>query len=249
MLVGAIGWLAPWKGQRAFIETAHAIAARCPRARFVIVGAVSDPRYQSYENELHALGDRLLGSRLIWAGERTPIQPVLAGLDLVLHCADQEPFGRVLIEAMAMQVPVIAFSGGGPDEIIDHGKTGILVPAAGTNDMAAAAVRLLADPDARQAMGSAARERARLHFDSVANVQQIEQVYDSRLRPMIARYSRNWISSDRAIPFLVFAASFIFYVFNLAPGLLWGDDAKFQLNGYQLLLTADELGHPLCTFW
>jgi glycosyltransferase involved in cell wall biosynthesis len=179
LLVGAIGWLAPWKGQRAFIVTAAAIAARCPRARFVIVGAASDPRYRAYEQDLRAMGERLLGNRLIWAGERTPIQPVLAGLDLVLHCADQEPFGRVLIEAMVMQVPVIAFSGGGPDEIIEHGETGFLVPPADTSGMATAAERLLADPDARQAMGKAGRERARTLFNSASNVGQIELLYDS----------------------------------------------------------------------
>jgi L-malate glycosyltransferase len=179
VLVGTIGWLAPWKGHRAFVEIAASIATRCPRARFVIVGAASDSRYHTYEQELRALGERLLGNKLIWAGERTPIQPVLAGLDLVLHCADREPFGRVLIEAMAMQVPVIAFAGAGPDEIIDQGETGILVPAGDTDSMAAASVRLLADPGTRKAMGQAGRERAKALFDSDAIARQVEHVYDA----------------------------------------------------------------------
>jgi glycosyltransferase involved in cell wall biosynthesis len=179
VLVGTIGWLAPWKGHRAFMAAAAGIATQCARARFVIVGAASDSRYHTYEQELHALGERLLGSKLIWAGERNPMPPVLAGFDLMLHCAEREPFGRVLIEAMAMQVPVIAFGGAGPGEIIAHGETGVLVPTGDTGSMAAAAVRLLGDPAARAAMGQAARERAKALFDSATIAWQFEHVYDS----------------------------------------------------------------------
>jgi hypothetical protein len=62
---------------------------------------------------------------------------------------------------------------------------------------------------------------------------------------MIARYIRRWASAGPGVPILVFAVSFTFYLVNLAPSTLWGDDAKFQLFGYELSLTADELGHPL----
>ena len=81
--------------------------------RFVIVGAASAPRYAEYERTMRGLARELLGDRLVWAGERSPIQPALAALDLVMHCAENEPFGRVIIEAMALRIPVVAFRGGG----------------------------------------------------------------------------------------------------------------------------------------
>ncbi|MEP7200932.1 MAG: glycosyltransferase, partial [Chloroflexota bacterium] len=81
LLIGNIGWFAPWKGQREFVEAAARIAAQCPRARFVLVGAASDDRYRQYERDVRAHGDALLGDKIFWAGERQPIQPVLAALD------------------------------------------------------------------------------------------------------------------------------------------------------------------------
>ncbi|MCA1553696.1 MAG: glycosyltransferase, partial [Chloroflexi bacterium] len=139
LLVGNVGWLAPWKGQRAFIEAASLMAAQCPDTRFMIVGAASDMRYADYARELRQYGNRLLGEKLIWAGTRTDIARVMCALDLLLHCATREPFGRVLTEAMAMQVPIVAFRDGGPDEIVDDGVTGLLIAHGDTPALADAA--------------------------------------------------------------------------------------------------------------
>lgn len=177
LLIGNVGWVAPWKGQQEFIEVARLIARQCPQARFVLVGAASDERYAVYEQDLRALGARLLGDRLIFTGARSDVPAVLSALDLLLHCAKREPFGRVLVEAMATQVPVIAFSGGGPDEIIAHGATGLLVDAGDVAAMARAALELLAEPDRRLAMGVAGRERAASVFEPVINVRRIEDRY------------------------------------------------------------------------
>ncbi len=177
-LIGNIGWLAPWKGQREFIGAAALVAAKCAQARFVIVGSTTDERYHTYAEELHTLARDLLGDRLSWAGARQPVQPVLASLDLLLHCAEREPFGRVLIEAMAMRVPVIAFADGGPDEIIADGETGRLIQPHDTTGMAEAAVRLFDEPSTREAMGKAARARVETLFDSGAIARQIEGIYE-----------------------------------------------------------------------
>lgn len=176
-LIGNIGWLAPWKGQRAFIQAASRIAAQCPQARFVIAGDVSDERYCAYAQELKALGDQSLGGKVFWVGARQPIQPVLAALDLLLHCAEREPFGRVLVEAMAMHVPVIAFAGGGPDEIIAHGETGLLIAPHDVGAIAQAALSLLNDPARRQRMGQAARARVQALFDAETTARQVERIY------------------------------------------------------------------------
>ncbi len=177
LLIGNVGWLAPWKGQCDFIEVCALIAQSCPTARFVMVGAASDARYAAYARELRALGDARLGDRLIWAGARRDVANVMAALDLLLHCAEREPFGRVLVEAMAMQVPVIAFRGGGPDEIVADGESGFLIAPHDTQAMADAALALLRNPERKLRMGQSARTRALEVFAPERNVHLIEDVY------------------------------------------------------------------------
>jgi glycosyltransferase involved in cell wall biosynthesis len=179
LLVGNVGWIAPWKRQDEFIEAAARIAGQCPQARFVVAGDTSDERYLPYARELRAHAAQALGEKLCWIGARRPIQPVLAALDLLLHCAEREPFGRVLIEAMAMRLPVVAFSGEGPDEIIAPGESGLLVASHDPALMAQAALTLLAEPGTRRALGDAGRARVQSLFDSDANVRQVQQIYDS----------------------------------------------------------------------
>ncbi len=180
-VIGNVGWLAPWKGQREFIEAASLIAKECAAARFVIIGAASDPRYAEYERTMRGLARELLGDRLVWAGERAPIQPAMAALDLLMHCAQNEPFGRVIIEAMAMHVPVVAFRGGGVDEIIADTETGLLADPQDVRALASHACALLADPARRRAMGAAARARVAALFDARSTARQVEQVYDELL--------------------------------------------------------------------
>ena len=177
LLIGNVGWFAPWKGQRDFIEVCALIATRCPDACFVMVGAASDARYDEYARELCALGAAQLGDKLIWAGARRDVANVMSALDLLLHCAEREPFGRVLIEAMAMRVPVLAYRGGGPDEIVADGETGYLVPPRDTQSMADAALAILRDPERRRRMGESARARALGLYAPERNVHLVEDVY------------------------------------------------------------------------
>ena len=87
--------------------------------------------------------------------------------------------GLVPRPAEAARVPVIAFAGGGPDEIVVNGETGFLIPNRDENNMAEAALTLLTDPQRRRATGSAARARAEQLFDSAVNVHLVERVYES----------------------------------------------------------------------
>ncbi|MBI5877738.1 MAG: glycosyltransferase family 4 protein [Chloroflexi bacterium] len=180
-VIGNVGWLAPWKGQREFIEAASLVVKTCPQARFVIIGAVSDPRYAEYERTMRALGRELLGDQLVWAGNRQPIQAALAALDLVLHCSENEPFGRVIIEAMAMRIPVVAFRGGGVEEIVADSETGSLADPHDVRGVAELVSALIADPQRRHAMGAAAHARVSALFDAETTARQVEQVYASLL--------------------------------------------------------------------
>ena len=82
----------------------------------------------------------------------------MAGCDAVAHCSlEPEPFGMVVLEAMALGKPVVASRMGGPEEIVDHGRTGILVDPGDEGRLSAELASLVADPARRAGLGEAAR--------------------------------------------------------------------------------------------
>jgi glycosyltransferase involved in cell wall biosynthesis len=146
-----LGALVPWK--RA--DLALDVAARLPDLRLTIAGAPIDGE-DAHAAVLHErAGAADLRDRVEFAGRVSDPRTVLAGAHLLLHCADAEPFGLVLVEAMAAGRPVVAAGAGGPLEIV--GDVGGRLFAPGDAAAAAAAVRaVLADPGA----GPGARRRA-----------------------------------------------------------------------------------------
>jgi glycosyltransferase involved in cell wall biosynthesis len=79
---------------------------------------------------------------------------------VVIHASDNEPFGIVVIEAMALSKPVIATNTAGPSEVITHGENGILTPYGDANTLAKAALVYLDNRDMALEFGAAARRRA-----------------------------------------------------------------------------------------
>lgn len=182
-VVGCVGRLQDWKGQDRVLQAAALVARQRPDARFVVIGATLFPSRRDYLGELRALAARLgLGDRVIFTGYRDDMPSALAGLDVLVHAAEGEPFGRVLIEAMAMARPVIAFASGGVPEIVIDGEGGRLVSPGDVEALAAAVLALLADSEYRRSVGQRGRARVLSHFDARRLTQRIEAEYDSVLR-------------------------------------------------------------------
>lgn len=80
--------------------------------------------------------------------------------DVAVHVSENEPFGIVVLEAMALGKPVVAGNTGGPTELITDGENGVLVPFGDSGAVAQAVCRFLADPETASQIGSAARVRA-----------------------------------------------------------------------------------------
>jgi glycosyltransferase involved in cell wall biosynthesis len=169
VLVGTIGRLVPWKSVETLLEAAAHLRTTLPAAACLVVGdvvtdPVNRPAALAYRESLLSLRDRLgLGDRVHFLGERADVPRILAALDVLVHTAIDEPFGRVLIEAMAAGKPVVAARGGGVAEIVEDGVTGYLVPPRDAASVADRVVRL-ADGGRRDEMGRAGRERALTHF-------------------------------------------------------------------------------------
>jgi hypothetical protein len=136
-----------------------------PGVRAVIVGGPheTEPRYAS---ELRAQASLLgLNDVMTFAGFQTNIPEWMQAMDVFVHASDREPFGIVLIEAMALGKPVIAGSEGGPAEIITDGENGLLVPYGDVGSLAHAIPRYLDDDAFAARVGAAARIRAAVFDD------------------------------------------------------------------------------------
>jgi len=127
-LFGVIGRLSPVKGHVYFLKALALVRRASPDARAWIVGGAS-PGKEGYREELEVWCRRLgLGGALTFCGNREDIPDMLAELDcLVMPSVVEESFGRVIIEAQAIGVPVVASRIGGINEVIADGEDGLLV--------------------------------------------------------------------------------------------------------------------------
>jgi glycosyltransferase involved in cell wall biosynthesis len=121
-----------------------------------------------------------LSENVDFLGERNDVAEILGGTDLLLAPSWEEPLGRSVIEAMAMEVPVLATSVGGPAELIREGEDGFLLQPRQPSRWVPVVRRLLVDPQLRASMGKKARERAH-RFGVPAHVAAIMAAYEEAL--------------------------------------------------------------------
>lgn len=127
-LIGMVGRLQRWKGVHTLIQAMPAILEKHPDTHCVIVGGPHDlePDYPAYLAAL--IGELNLSSKITLAGFQADVPLWMQAMDVIVHASDHEPFGMVVVEAMALGKLVVAGSDGGPTEIIAPGYDGALAP-------------------------------------------------------------------------------------------------------------------------
>lgn len=156
-IVACVGGLQRRKGQLDLVLAAARIAGQFPDAVFVLAGAATDPEYvATLRDHLEALG---LAARFRLAGY-LDAAPLLAHSEVLVHPSHSEGFGLAVLEALALGRPVVATRCGGPEEIVEPGRTGLLVPpgepeALATAISAVLAAELKLDPEAAKARAAA----------------------------------------------------------------------------------------------
>lgn len=177
-VVGLVGLLIPWKGQKLFIEAVNNLHADMPDCVFAIVGGTPE-ECRAYEAELRQLVERLhLKDRIIFTGHITDMTSVYNGLDVVVSASTSpEPLGTMIIEAMTMARPLLAPDHGGAVEMISHGETGLLFKPGDARDLAVKIQTLYRDKELCNNLGKSARAHALSTFSVEEHVKKIESVY------------------------------------------------------------------------
>ncbi|MFN2427158.1 MAG: glycosyltransferase [Candidatus Binatia bacterium] len=160
-VAGVVGNLQEWKGQHVLVEAMDLLQKARPRLVALLVGGVHRSG-AAYADSLKALAAaRGLQSRVLFTGARPDVPDLMNAMDIVVHSSVRgEPFGRVIIEGMAIGKPVVATRAGGVPEFVNDGEDAVLVAPGDAAALATCLDRLLDDASERGRLALAARESA-----------------------------------------------------------------------------------------
>jgi len=175
-IIGNVAALVPHKGQKILIDAAAIVVRQVPDARFVILGEgeLRDP----LERQVKDLG---LERHVFLPGFRRDVLELQKSFDIYATSSITEGLGSSMLDAMACGVPVVGTRAGGIPEAIDHNRTGLLVRPHHADELAAAIITLLKDPDLRARLGAAGRACVEEQFSVDRMVEGTLGVYTSRL--------------------------------------------------------------------
>jgi glycosyltransferase involved in cell wall biosynthesis len=172
------GRVISWKGHPVFLRAARMVLEAVPDAHAMIVGNPTDDSPE-YAEELRNLTQELgIADRTTFTGYRSDIAPLITACEVLVHASTiPEPFGLVVVEAMACGRPCVAMDEGGPVGMIDSGMHGLLVPPNQPEAMARAITTLLTQPETAAAFGAAARTRCVEKFSAPVIAKQHLELY------------------------------------------------------------------------
>ncbi|HMK29818.1 MAG TPA: glycosyltransferase family 4 protein [Terriglobales bacterium] len=180
--VGLVATMAWWKGHRLFIEAVSRLPRHLPIRAFVIGGPVyrtQDSQLSLAELRTHA-ASLAASDRIGFPGFLEDSASALRALDVVVHASTQpEPFGRVIMEAMACGRPVLTSGIGGSAEILDMGPGAIKFQCGNADDLAAGIASLAEDSNLRRALGAAGRKTAESNFQRDLLARYLVPLYGS----------------------------------------------------------------------
>ncbi len=188
LAVAVIAQVTPWKGQEEAILAVARLRERHPNLKLLVVGSAKFQSArldnQAYLERLHALPAQLGAQDIVrFLGERRDVPEILRALDVLLVPSWKEAFGRIVVEGMAMGLPVIATDVGGPKEIVTTGVDGVLAPPQAPAAWSDALERLLLDPAGRAALGARARASAVARFTPELAAARVWDVYERTAHP------------------------------------------------------------------
>ena len=188
-VIGIIGNVRYWKGQKYFIEAFEILARRYQNLYGLIVGGWSELDQEYLRGLRQSVKDAGLEDKIQFLGYRNDTPALLSILDIFVHASIQpEPFGMVLLEAMAARVPIVATRFGGPLEILDAGGCGALVPPGDGRAIAEECIKYFSDEIHRKNAVEKAYKRLCEKFHINTTVNQVGRLIETVRREKTDRY-------------------------------------------------------------
>ena len=178
--IANIGQAVEWKQQGHFIEIAFKLSKKMENLHFhLVVYQMS----KNGEKKIEALKKRIkelgLENKFTISGFQNDIRQILSKVDLLIHTAKHEPFGRIVAEALSVQVPVIALDAGGPAEVIRDNKSGFLIKEMYINEVVEKVHFFFQNPQAKAEFGNYGRETIVKEFSLEGHIKNVEQILES----------------------------------------------------------------------
>lgn len=181
IVIGIVGNIKPWKGQIYVVEAFGLLQQSFPNMHCILVGNISD---KSYENDILKLAKcfNIDPTKLHFTGYEQQPTDLMRIMDIVIHASiDPEPFGIVLLEAMAITKPLIASAAGAPLEIVIDNNTGILVEPKNSAELANKIDFLLSNKEISDEIARQGNKRFTENYTISNAINKIESVYNNIL--------------------------------------------------------------------
>jgi glycosyltransferase involved in cell wall biosynthesis len=180
-IVGFVGQIVPRKGVTTLITAMAAVVSCLPDVLLVIVGC-APPDETEYETECRTLVGRLgLDEHVRFVGYRRDVPAFMRTFNVFALPTRSEPFGKVVIEAMAAKCPVVASHVGGIPEIVTSGDIGTLIPPEDPAALSSALLAYLTDPRRRREVGERGAVLVRARFGMRGMLNRLQALYDDVL--------------------------------------------------------------------
>jgi glycosyltransferase involved in cell wall biosynthesis len=179
VVIGMVGRLTYEKGYRELFLAAKEVFSIHQGVFFLVVGPSDEVEEREFRTLVVDLG---ILERVRFLGLRLDMPEIYGIMDIFVLPSHREGFPRSLIEASAMGLPVIATDIRGCREVVDHGKSGLLIPVRDQRALARAILDLLRRPDRAENMGKAGRRRAESEFDEKLIVKRQLEAYGKLLK-------------------------------------------------------------------
>jgi glycosyltransferase involved in cell wall biosynthesis len=174
VLVGNIGRLSPEKGQDIFIHAANEVSKKYKNIRFVLIGIGPD------QERLERLAEQLcIENMIIFTGYRNDMLSIYNSLNLVVQSSHTEGMPNVILEALLMEVPVVATNVGGTSEIIKDYKSGVLIPASDHQIITKKIMEYMENSDLYIKMANMAKMDVQQHFNFQDRTRRLMSLYES----------------------------------------------------------------------
>ncbi len=179
-IIGIVARLVKEKGYLDLFEAFEIIVEKYPNIFLLSVGPTELNKKDGFDESVINKYNKIKG-KVLFLGQRSDIERILPAIDIFVLPSHREGFPRSLLEASAMQKPIIATNIRGCKEAVEDGKTGILVPTKNPKELAKAIIYLLENPIEAAEMGKAARQKAIKEFDENLVFEKLKNTYADKL--------------------------------------------------------------------